>query len=101
MNDSSCGPVVTGVVTLDIIFYPVFSLHLVVLIINYGMFFFSEEQLKMVCLDLLIAGSQTSSSLLGFAFLKALKSQEIQQKIYKEIDTVIGDRTPCWNDSDK
>ncbi|KAJ8737815.1 hypothetical protein PYW08_000410 [Mythimna loreyi] len=62
---------------------------------------FTEEQLKIVCLDFLIAGSQTSSNLLGFAFLKALRSQEIQQKIYEEIDTLIGDRLPCWNDSDR
>ncbi|PZC75879.1 hypothetical protein B5X24_HaOG200009 [Helicoverpa armigera] len=62
---------------------------------------FTEQQLKIVCLDFLIAGSQTSSNVLGFALLRAIKSQEIQQKIFEEIDTVIGDRTPCWSDSER
>lgn len=59
---------------------------------------FTEEQLKIVCLDLLIAGSQTSSNLLSFALLRLLKCQELQNKIYNEINSVIGDRTPSWND---
>ncbi|CAB3226014.1 unnamed protein product [Arctia plantaginis] len=62
---------------------------------------FTEEQLKVVCLDLLIAGTQTSSSVLGFGLLRVLKSQDIQDKIYKEIDRFIGDRMPCWNDSER
>lgn len=61
----------------------------------------SEEQLKIVCLDFFIAGSQTSSNFLGFAFLKVLKSQDIQEKIFNEIDAVIGDRPPCWNDNER
>ncbi|CAH1647568.1 unnamed protein product [Spodoptera littoralis] len=62
---------------------------------------FTEEQLKIVCLDFFIAGSQTSSNYLGFAFLKVLKSQDIQEKIFNEIDTIIGDRPPCWNDNER
>lgn len=64
-------------------------------------FKFAEEQLKIVCLDLLIAGTQTSSSVLGFGLLRVLKSQDLQDKIYKEIETFIGDRMPCWNDSQR
>nr|ASO98029.1 cytochrome p450 CYP305B1 [Spodoptera exigua] len=62
---------------------------------------FTEEQLKIVCLDFFIAGSQTSSNYLSFAFLKVLKCQDIQEKIFNEIDTIIGDRTPCWNDNER
>ncbi|CAH0577982.1 unnamed protein product [Chrysodeixis includens] len=62
---------------------------------------FTEEQLKIVCLDLLIAGSHTTSNFLGFAFLKALISPDIQEKIYSEINSLIGDRMPCWNDSNR
>ncbi|XP_075991131.1 putative cytochrome P450 305a1 [Anticarsia gemmatalis] len=61
---------------------------------------FTEEQLKMVCLDLLIAGTQTSSNVLSFALLRAMKSPDIQEKIYNEIVSTIGDRTPCWNDNE-
>ncbi|KAF9410268.1 hypothetical protein HW555_010617 [Spodoptera exigua] len=62
---------------------------------------YSKEQLKIVCLDFFIAGSQTSSNYLSFAFLKVLKCQDIQEKIFNEIDTIIGDRTPCWNDNER
>lgn len=64
-------------------------------------FLFTEEQLKIVCLDLLIAGSQTSSNLLSFALLRAMISPEIQEKIYNEINTLVGDETPSWNHSER
>ncbi|XP_073955246.1 probable cytochrome P450 305a1 isoform X2 [Choristoneura fumiferana] len=62
---------------------------------------FTEEQLKVICLDLFIAGSQTTSNLLEFAILTALRNQHIQEKIYEEITRIIGDSTPCWTDSHK
>nr|ASX93984.1 cytochrome P450 CYP305B1 [Zygaena filipendulae] len=60
---------------------------------------FTEEQLKVICMDLIIAGSQTTSNALLFAFLAALKHPDMQDKVYDEIDRVIGDRLPCWSDN--
>ncbi|KAI5647001.1 cytochrome p450 domain-containing protein [Phthorimaea operculella] len=59
---------------------------------------FTEEQLKTICLDLLIAGSQTTSNTLEFALLAALRHKNIQQRIHDEISNVIGNNIPCWAD---
>ncbi|KAL4717637.1 hypothetical protein ACJJTC_000786 [Scirpophaga incertulas] len=63
--------------------------------------FFAEEQLKGICLDLLIAGSQTTSNVIEFAFLVILRMKKIQEKIYEEIRQVLGNQTPCWADSQR
>ncbi|XP_031767228.2 probable cytochrome P450 305a1 isoform X2 [Galleria mellonella] len=62
---------------------------------------YTEEQLKTICLDLLIAGSQTTSNVLEFALLTVLRNQVIQQKIYDEIIHVLGNKEPCWTDSSR
>ncbi|XP_049886246.1 probable cytochrome P450 305a1 isoform X2 [Pectinophora gossypiella] len=62
---------------------------------------FTEEQLKTVCLDLLIAGSQTTSNVLEFAFLTVLRNKLIQQKVFDEINEVLGDDMPCWSDTSR
>ncbi|RVE46694.1 hypothetical protein evm_008657 [Chilo suppressalis] len=60
---------------------------------------FTEEQLKVICLDLLIAGSQTTSNVLEFAFLAVLRNGSLQEKLYNEISQVLGDDVPCWADN--
>ncbi|XP_048005692.1 probable cytochrome P450 305a1 [Leguminivora glycinivorella] len=60
---------------------------------------FTELQLKIVCLDMFIAGSQTTSNLLEFMFLTVLRKQHIQDKIYDEIQRFIGNNVPSWSDS--
>lgn len=62
---------------------------------------FTEEQLKIVCLDLIIAGSQTTGNALKFAILKVLKERRMQDLIYEEIKTYIGSSLPCWADNIK
>ncbi|KAK4873532.1 hypothetical protein RN001_015561 [Aquatica leii] len=60
---------------------------------------FSEGQLLAICLDLFIAGSETTSKTLGFAFLYLLLYPEVQIKAQEEIDRVVGrNRLPCLND---
>nr|AJN91165.1 cytochrome P450 monooxygenase CYP305B1 [Cnaphalocrocis medinalis] len=59
---------------------------------------FTEEQLKTICLDLLIAGSQTTSNVLEFAFLVLVRNQALQDKLYREISKELGNETPSWND---
>ncbi|GAB6023740.1 Cytochrome P450 2 sub R member 1 [Chamberlinius hualienensis] len=48
--------------------------------------------------DLLIAGSDTSATTLAWAALYMAKFQEIQKKVQDEIDKVIGQREPSYND---
>ncbi|XP_048488731.1 probable cytochrome P450 305a1 [Plutella xylostella] len=62
---------------------------------------FTEMQLKTVCLDLLIAGSQTTSNVLEFSLLTLLRNQKLQERIFNEIDNAIGNETPCWADSER
>ncbi len=45
-------------------------------------------------LDLFGAGSETSSSVLMFAFLYMIKHPEIQERIQREIDDVCADGRP-------
>lgn len=60
---------------------------------------FSEDQLLAVCLDLFIAGTETTTKTLGFAFLYLTLNPEIQKKAQEEIDAVIGrHRLPTMED---
>lgn len=60
---------------------------------------FSQEQLLAVCLDMFIAGSETTTKTLGFAFLHLVRQPETQRNVQMEIDKVIGrDRLPTLED---
>nr|QBA57482.1 CYP305B1 [Heortia vitessoides] len=59
---------------------------------------FTDEQLKIVCLDLIIAGSQTTSNQLEFAFLAALRNKSLQEKLFEEINNTLQDKPPTWAD---
>lgn len=62
---------------------------------------FSEEQLLVLLLDLFLAGSETTSSMLSFVILLLLKHQDVQAKVHAELDTVIGDREVQLIDKNK
>ncbi|XP_073822428.1 probable cytochrome P450 303a1 [Musca autumnalis] len=60
---------------------------------------FTEEQLLAVCLDMFLAGSETTNKSLGFAFLHMVRNPEIQERAYNEIKDVVGlERRPEWKD---
>lgn len=60
---------------------------------------FSESQLLAICVDLFIAGSETTSKALGFGFLNLILNPQVQRKAHEEIDRVIGrDRFPTLAD---
>ncbi|KAB0792151.1 hypothetical protein PPYR_14110 [Photinus pyralis] len=59
---------------------------------------FSEEQLLAVCLDLLIAGYDSTCNTLKFAFLYLILHPDIQKKAQEEIDTVLQGRLPTVED---
>ncbi|CAG9859303.1 unnamed protein product [Phyllotreta striolata] len=47
---------------------------------------FTEDQLVMICLDLFIAGSVSTSNTLGCAFLFMILNPEIQSKVAEEVE---------------
>ncbi|XP_029905554.1 cytochrome P450 2J2-like [Myripristis murdjan] len=60
---------------------------------------FDEENLVMCTLHLFVAGSETTSTTLRWAFLYMAKYPEIQEKVQAEIDRVIGQsRQPSMMD---
>ncbi|XP_046391138.1 methyl farnesoate epoxidase [Ischnura elegans] len=60
---------------------------------------YNDAQLVAICMDLFMAGSETTSKTLGFAFLFLITHQEVQKKVRAEIDAVIGrDRLPMLSD---
>ncbi|CAH2034746.1 unnamed protein product, partial [Iphiclides podalirius] len=62
---------------------------------------FTEEQLKTICLDILIAGSQTTSNVLQFALLTVLRNKDMQEKLHNEISQNLVDKIPSWSDSNR
>jgi len=63
---------------------------------------FAESQLLAICMDMFMAGSETTSKSLGFGFLYLLLNPEVQKKAQEEIDRVVGrDRLPTLNDRPK
>ncbi|KAJ8971908.1 hypothetical protein NQ314_000478 [Rhamnusium bicolor] len=51
---------------------------------------FTEQQLLAICLDMFMAGSETTSHSLGFCFLYLILNPDVQRKAQVEIDAVIG-----------
>ncbi|KAF5272510.1 hypothetical protein FQA39_LY18788 [Lamprigera yunnana] len=60
---------------------------------------FTDEQLLSLCLDLFMAGSETTSNTLSFAMLYMVKYADVQRRVQKEIDNVVGrNRWPTMQD---
>lgn len=52
-----------------------------------------------ICLDLFIAGADTSSNTLSFAILYMVLNPKVQTKVQEEIDSVLGrERSPTSSD---
>ncbi|RXG57014.1 hypothetical protein Avbf_13578 [Armadillidium vulgare] len=60
---------------------------------------FTTEQLEALCMDLLTAGTDTTSNTITFAIMYLSMYPEIQARIHKELDEVVGrDRYPTVRD---
>lgn len=60
---------------------------------------FSEKQLVAICMDMFMAGSETTSKTLSFGFQYLLLYPDVQKKAQQEIDEVVGrNRRPTLND---
>ncbi|CAG9864107.1 unnamed protein product [Phyllotreta striolata] len=62
---------------------------------------FTEDQLIMICLDIFIAGSQTTSHTLDFAFLMMILYPEVQEKVRKCLEATFGDSEINYSDRKK
>lgn len=63
---------------------------------------FSEKQLLAVCLDMFIAGSETTNKSMGFLMLHIIRNPDVQAKMQEEIDRVVGrNRLPTLEDRAK
>jgi len=60
-----------------------------------------EGNIQRTMLDVFGAGSETTSSILTFAFNYLTRFPEMQRKVQEEIDSVVGSRAPELNDRPK
>ncbi|XP_023015476.2 methyl farnesoate epoxidase [Leptinotarsa decemlineata] len=60
---------------------------------------FTDDQLMSVCLDLFMAGAETTSNTLGFAILAMILYPEVRKNVQEEMDREIGrTRSPTLKD---
>lgn len=62
---------------------------------------FSSKQLRDDLMTLLIAGHETSAAVLTWAFFLLAKNPAVLAKVQREVDHVLGDRTPTIEDMKK
>lgn len=63
---------------------------------------YSKGQLVAMCMDMFMAGTETTSKSMSFGFSYLVREQEVQKKAQEEIDRVVGrDRMPCLDDRDQ
>lgn len=51
---------------------------------------FTEKQLLAICLDMFIAGSETTNKTMDFAMLHLIRNPDVQIKAQEELDAVVG-----------
>ncbi|CAG9558106.1 unnamed protein product [Danaus chrysippus] len=60
---------------------------------------YSEGQLVATCMDMFMAGTETTTKSMSFCFSYLVREQQVQKKAQEEIDRVIGrNKTPTLND---
>lgn len=62
----------------------------------------SDKDIPGLMVDVVIGGYNTTATTLTWLLLYMVLNPNIQEKVYKELDVVVGrDRLPCWNDAEK
>jgi len=61
----------------------------------------SEEQMIMVCADLVFATMDTLSSVLGFAFIYLMNNPRVVDQLREELNRVVGQRLPNLDDKSR
>lgn len=63
---------------------------------------FTHEQLVSICVDLFMAGSDTTTNSLTFAMFFMMKYQDVQRKVQEELDDIVGrNKWPTLDDRPK
>jgi cytochrome P450 len=58
----------------------------------------SDKQVRDECVTVMLAGHETSANALSFALWELAKHPEVQERLYQECRTVLGDRLPAAED---
>jgi len=61
----------------------------------------SDSEKRDEMLGFLLAGQETTSTLLLWTIVSLTEHPEVQQKIFEELDRELGTRTPNWDDAQK
>ncbi|XP_039763878.1 probable cytochrome P450 303a1 [Pararge aegeria] len=60
---------------------------------------YSEGQLVAICMDMFMAGTETTNKSMSFCFSYLVREQDVQKKAQEEIDRIVGkNRMPCLDD---
>ncbi|KAI7815650.1 cytochrome p450 [Rhyzopertha dominica] len=60
---------------------------------------FTDDQLISLCLDMMMAGSETTSTTLSYCVIYMLQYPDVQKRVQKELDQIVGrDRWPTLQD---
>jgi cytochrome P450 len=58
----------------------------------------SDKQVRDECLTVMLAGHETSANALSFALWELARNPEVQERLYQECRTVLGERLPAAED---
>jgi cytochrome P450 len=58
----------------------------------------TDKQVRDECLTVMLAGHETSANALSFALWELARNPEVQERLYQECRTVLGDRLPAAED---
>jgi len=58
----------------------------------------TDKQVRDECLTVMLAGHETSANALSFALWELAKHPEVQERLYRECRTVLGERLPAAED---
>ncbi|XP_078586123.1 cytochrome P450 2U1-like [Branchiostoma floridae x Branchiostoma japonicum] len=62
---------------------------------------FTDKQLQEIIMDLFLAGTETTATTMCWALLYMLLYPDVQEKVHREIDSVLGQAVPSYSLRDK